>query len=174
MRSVSGLRRRAPVPGVLVASLAAACALRGGGTADNVTGSDPPPPPVADLAEKPQVPVPQGVEPTRLTVTDIVVGSGVPAAAGDVVTVNLVGVRHADGHEATDTWDRGRPVTFRLDQVVPGVAKSIGGTEGIDPMRVGGRRLALVPADDAYGTRPDGAAPAGALVFVIDLIAVVR
>lgn len=157
--------------GVLVASVAAGCAVRAGGTAGSVTGTDPPPAPAADLAEKPQVPVPQGADPGRLTVTDIVVGSGEPAAADEIVTVHLVGVRHADGREVTSTWDRGRPATFRLDRIVPGVAKAIAGTDGIDPMRVGGRRLVLVPADDAYGTRPDGSAPEGALVFIIDLIA---
>lgn len=171
MRPVSDLRRGPTALGVVVASVAAACAVRAGGTAGSVAGSDPPPAPAADLAEKPQVPVPRGAEPTRLTVTDIVVGSGEPAAAGETVTVHLVGVRHADGREVTSTWDRGRPATLPLDRVVPGVARAIAGTDGIDPMRVGGRRLALVPADDAYGTRPDGAAPAGALVFVIDLIA---
>ncbi len=140
----------------------------GGGRGD--TGSQPTRQAVG-LGEQPQVTVPDEPPPRELAVDDLVVGDGAPAAPGDIVTVHYVGVRYADGEQFDSSWNRGIPARFSLAQVVPGFAKGIAGTDGIEAMRVGGRRALIVPPHEAYGHDPPAGAPAGTLIFVVDLIA---
>jgi FKBP-type peptidyl-prolyl cis-trans isomerase len=54
--------------------------------------------------------------------------------------------------------------------VVPGFTQGIGGTGKVAPMRVGGRRIMILPAALGYGAQGSGPIPANAaLVFVVDL-----
>jgi peptidylprolyl isomerase len=109
----------------------------------------------------------------QLLYLDLVTGSG-PAATPDAsVTVQYVGVLYSDGTKFDSSWDRGQPAQFSLNQVVTGFAAAIGGTSGVPPMRVGGRRLMILPPDLAYGSQGQGPVPGNAtLVFVVDLKAV--
>jgi FKBP-type peptidyl-prolyl cis-trans isomerase len=61
---------------------------------------------------------------------------------------------------------RGEPVTFPLGQVIPGW------TEGLQLMVEGEKRRFWIPAELAYGTNPPPGAPAGMLVFDVELIAI--
>jgi peptidylprolyl isomerase len=81
--------------------------------------------------------------------------------ANDRVQVHYVGVKQADGTEFDTSWDS-EPVTFGLDEVITGW------TEGIPGMKVGGRRVLVIPEDKAY----QGGEPSGTLVFIVDLLAV--
>ena len=47
-----------------------------------------------------------------------------------------------------------------------------GWTDGLQDMKVGGRRVLVIPADQAYGEagRPPDIAPNETLVFVVDLV----
>jgi len=86
------------------------------------------------------------------------------------VTVQYVGVLYSDGTRFDASWDRGQPVRFSLRQVVPGFAEGVGGSDAVPPMRVGGRRVVILPARLAYGSRRNGPTPANSsLVFVVDL-----
>lgn len=107
---------------------------------------------------------------TQLQVTDVVVGTGATAAAGDSVTVNYVGsltngtVFDASANHGTQGF------TFNLGagQVIKGW------DEGIVGMKVGGKRTLVIPASLAYGSQAVGnIIPANStLVFEVDLLKV--
>jgi FKBP-type peptidyl-prolyl cis-trans isomerase len=59
---------------------------------------------------------------------------------------------------------RGEPITFPLNAVIPGW------TEGVALMVVGEKRRLWIPAKLAYGERPRSGAPAGDLVFDVELL----
>jgi peptidylprolyl isomerase len=119
---------------------------------------------------RPQVDKPEGDIPFALGVDDIVVGDGAEATRGTKVTVHYVGVAFSTGEEFDASWDRGRPFQFKLGrgQVIPGW------DEGVQGMRVGGRRKLTIPSALAYGARGAGGVikPHEPLVFVVDLLSV--
>lgn len=116
----------------------------------------------AESRGKPAVAVPNPL-PTELTSTDDVVGTGTEVKDGMQVVAHYVGVT-ADGQEFDSSWSRNEPVTFGLDEVIPGW------TKGLPGMKVGGRRTLVIPADLAYGTDASSGRPTGTLIFVIDLV----
>jgi peptidylprolyl isomerase len=120
--------------------------------------------------EKPEVDYPGGEPPADLQVTDIQEGDGPEAKAGDTVSVHYVGVAWSTGEQFDASWDRGAPLSFRLGvgQVIPGW------DQGVQGMRVGGRRKLVIPSHLAYGERGAGSviAPGETLIFVCDLVAV--
>jgi peptidylprolyl isomerase len=119
-----------------------------------------------DPGQKPEISVPEGDTPPDLVIADLIEGDGEEVPAGAVVTTHYVGVSWTLDRQFDSSWDRGQPLQFGLDQVISGWA------EGIPGMRVGGRRLLVIPPDQAYGQQsptPD-IAPNDTLVFVIDLI----
>jgi peptidylprolyl isomerase len=121
-----------------------------------------------DLSDKPNIPKPSGEPPAELQKTDIVKGKGTAAKAGDTVSVQYVGNSWSTGAQFDASWDRGsEPFRFPLGagQVIPGWDQGVAG------MKVGGRRLLVIPPDLAYGAQspsPD-IAPNETLVFVVDL-----
>jgi hypothetical protein len=113
--------------------------------------------------------------PAKLEVKDLVVGTGAAASPTSTVNVQYYGVLYRNGKEFDSSWGRGAPTSFPLTGVVPGFTKGIGGTTGIAPMKVGGRRIIVMPASDGYGASPQAGSgiPANApLVFVVDLLSV--
>ena len=119
--------------------------------------------------DKPKVQIPKTL-PTKLVITDIKEGTGAPAKKGDIVAVNYVGVRSADGTEFDNSYDRGQtfPVTLGEGSVIKGW------DQGLVGIKVGGRRQLDIPADLAYGNTPQGTViKAGdALTFVIDAVSI--
>jgi peptidylprolyl isomerase len=119
---------------------------------------------------KPKVTVPKGAPPKQLEVKDLEEGSGATAKAGDAVTVNYVGVNYKTGKEFDASWDRGEPFTFTLGagEVIPGW------DQGVEGMKVGGRRELIIPPELGYGSAgaPPAIPPNETLVFVVDLEAV--
>lgn len=129
----------------------------------------------ANLTAKPKVVTKSATVPTALRVKDVVTGSGPAATPQSTVTVQYVGVRYADGQQFDASWDLGGATSFSLQQVVPGFTQGIGGAPGTEPMKVGGRRIMILPAALGYGRTgsQDGSIPPNApIVFVVDLIAV--
>ena len=119
---------------------------------------------------RPDVDPPTGPAPADLVIEDIVVGEGPEANAGDLISAHYVGVTHSGGETFDASWDRGDPLEFRL-----GVGMVIQGwDEGMQGMRVGGRRRLTIPAHKAYGDRGAGGVikPGETLVFVVDLVGV--
>jgi peptidylprolyl isomerase len=125
-----------------------------------------------DTSKRPQIPKPTGSPPRRLTKEDIVKGKGAPAKAGDLITVQYVGVTFSTGEEFDASWDRGQPFQFPLGagQVIKGW------DQGLVGMRKGGRRMLTIPPEQAYGRAgsPPFIGPNETLVFVVDLIAIQR
>jgi FKBP-type peptidyl-prolyl cis-trans isomerase len=128
-----------------------------------------------NMSSKPKVTAESTLPAAKLKVKDLVVGTGEAATPTSSVTVQYVGVRYADGKPFDSSWDRGGATTFSLKKVVKGFTYGIGGNDEVPPMKVGGRRLIIVPSELGYaeaGT-PDGAIPPNAsIVFVVDLIAI--
>ena len=120
--------------------------------------------------EKPEVDFPGGEPPADLQITDIIEGDGAVAKAGDTVGVHYVGVAWSSGEEFDSSYGRGAPLSFRL-----GVGQVISGwDQGVQGMKVGGRRQLVIPSHLAYGDRGAGGVikPGETLIFVCDLVSV--
>ena len=118
--------------------------------------------------EKPEVNFPGGEPPADLQITDVWEGDGAVAKAGDTVEVHYVGVAYSTGEEFDASWNRGAPLQFQL-----GVGQVIAGwDQGVQGMKVGGRRQLIIPPGMAYGDRGAGSAiaPGETLIFVCDLV----
>jgi peptidylprolyl isomerase len=118
--------------------------------------------------ERPQIDRPEGDIPFELGIDDLVVGDGDEATRGTKVSVHYVGVAFSTGDEFDASWNRGQPFEFKLGagQVIPGW------DQGVEGMRVGGRRKLTIPSAMAYGARGAGdlIKPHEPLVFVVDLL----
>ena len=95
-------------------------------------------------------------------------GSGPKPQPTDKVRVNYKGTL-LDGTVFDSSYERGEPVEFALNQVIPGW------TEGVQLMPVNSKYKFWVPANLAYG--PNGQPPIGAnatLVFEVELLGIVN
>lgn len=119
---------------------------------------------------KPAVSIPDAIPPAELLIEDVEVGDGAEAVAGTDVTVHYVGVAWSTGQQFDASWDRRDTFGFRLGggQVIAGW------DEGVQGMKVGGRRRLTIPPHKGYGDRGAGGVIKGGetLVFVVDLVAV--
>ena len=107
----------------------------------------------------------------QLQITDLTVGTGVAAAAGDTVTVNYVGT-FVDGtvfdssasHPETAS---GFPFTLGQGSVIAGWDQGVAG------MQEGGKRRLVVPPALGYGPNDYGPIPGNStLVFEVELLKV--
>jgi peptidylprolyl isomerase len=122
------------------------------------------------MTNKPEIEFPDGPPPSDLEVTDLTEGAGDEATAGKTVSVHYVGVTHSTGEEFDASYNRGAPLDFRL-----GVGQVISGwDQGVEGMKVGGRRRLVIPPHLGYGDRGAGGVikPGETLIFVVDLLAV--
>ena len=122
-----------------------------------------------DLSVKPEAPCYSAPAPTDLVISDVVVGTGAEAVAGTATTVKYVGAFYETGEEFDSSWksgdDKTLPVTVGAGRVIPGF------DQGIEGMKVGGRRMVVIPSDLGYGAEGTGPIPGGAtLIFIIDLV----
>ncbi|MFG3200164.1 FKBP-type peptidyl-prolyl cis-trans isomerase [Streptomyces sp. NPDC048208] len=119
---------------------------------------------------KPEIDFPIGDAPSELLVEDLVVGDGPEAKPGAMVEVHYVGVTFETGEEFDASWNRGQ--TFRFPLGGGRVIK--GWDQGVEGMKVGGRRKLTIPPHLAYGNQsPSPLIPAGStLIFVVDLLGV--
>ena len=118
--------------------------------------------------EKPEIDPHMGPPPTDLEVTEITEGDGKEATAGSTVSVHYVGVAHSTGEEFDASYNRGAPLDFRL-----GIGQVISGwDQGVQGMKVGGRRRLVIPPHLGYGDRGAGGVIASGetLIFVVDLL----
>jgi peptidylprolyl isomerase len=101
---------------------------------------------------------------------DIKVGTGPHPKVGQTVSVQYTGTL-LDGTKFDSSYDHGgTPIDFPI-----GVGQVIKGwDEGVPPMKVGGKRRLVIPADLAYGDNPPTASipPGATLIFDIELVAV--
>ena len=120
--------------------------------------------------DKPEVDPHMGAVPSDLEVTDLIEGDGDEATSGKTVSVHYVGVAHSTGEEFDASYNRGAPLQFRL-----GIGQVISGwDQGVQGMRVGGRRRLVIPPHLGYGDRGAGGVIASGetLIFVVDLLGV--
>ncbi|HEX6228220.1 MAG TPA: FKBP-type peptidyl-prolyl cis-trans isomerase [Solirubrobacterales bacterium] len=156
---------------ILAIGAAAAIAFAGCGDDDSTTSEGDTTVAEATAPQtKPDVEPPKGAPPKQLEVEDLIQGSGEVAESGDGVTVQYVGVNYRSGKEFDASWGR-EPFSFQLGagMVIPGW------DQGVEGMKVGGRRELIIPPNLGYGPAgtPDGSIPPNeTLVFVVDLLEV--
>ena len=101
-----------------------------------------------------------------LSITDLDLGNGKEATAGQKVTVNYKGMLE-NGKEFDNSYDRG-PFSFSLGagQVIKGW------DEGVAGMKIGGKRKLIIPPELGYGSRGAGGVipPNATLVFEVELL----
>ena len=105
---------------------------------------------------------------TGLVYEELVVGDGAVAEGGRRVTVHYTGWL-TDGTKFDSSKDRNDPFQFHL-----GRGEVIAGwDQGVEGMKVGGRRKLTIPPQLAYGARGAGGVipPNATLVFEVELLA---
>ena len=155
---------------LLIVLACAALAVAGCGEDSEETSSSKPEATSTPAKTKPEITVPKGKAPKELVINDIEEGTGATAEAGKQVTVQYVGISFVNGRQFDASWDRGEPFSFQLGS--GGVIQ--GWDQGVEGMKVGGRRQLVIPPDLAYGAegQPPTIGPNETLVFVIDLVSV--
>ena len=104
----------------------------------------------------------------ELIVQDRVIGTGAVAEPGTLLTVNYVGALQ-DGTVFDSSASHGAPYPFTL-----GVGEVIKGwDQGLVGMKVGGRRVIIVPPELGFGAQEFGPIPANStLIFTVELLEV--
>ncbi|MCH5234136.1 MAG: FKBP-type peptidyl-prolyl cis-trans isomerase [Muribaculaceae bacterium] len=93
-------------------------------------------------------------------------GNGKSPSATDKVTVHYVGTL-TDGAQFDSSIDRGEPIEFPLNRVIPGW------TEGLQLMKEGGTAVFYIPSNLAYGPQELPGIPANSpLIFWVQLLQV--
>jgi len=117
--------------------------------------------------EAPTIGAPSGTPPTALVTKDIIVGTGAEAVPTSTMTVHYTLMTWSNGALIESSWNSGSPATFPLANVI------VGWQQGIPGMKVGGRRLLVIPPDIGYGASGSGPiGPNETLIFVVDAIGV--
>ena len=111
---------------------------------------------------------PVGAPPTNLGIGDLILGTGNQIQSNEKITVQYVLMDWESGKKLESSWNTS-PFSDSLSNLIPGWQRGLVG------MKVGGRRILIIPPDLAYGEKGSGAVgPNKTLVFVIDLLAVTK
>ncbi len=96
-------------------------------------------------------------------------GEGAKPAETDIVTVHYKGTL-LNGDTFDSSYDRGQPIQFPLDRVIPGW------TEGVQLMKTGAKHRLFIPAHLAYGEMGSGdkIGPNETLIFEVELLDVTK
>jgi peptidylprolyl isomerase len=109
--------------------------------------------------------------PSGLQITDIKVGSGASPKAGQTCVMHYTGWLYengAKGKKFDSSVDRGEPFEFPI-----GARRVIAGwDEGVATMKVGGKRILIIPPSLGYGARGAGGVipPNATLIFEVELL----
>lgn len=114
----------------------------------------------------PAVPV---ISPAQLQVRDVTVGKGTEAKPGDKVSVTYKGTLQDGTVFDASNLHGNAPFTFTL-----GAGEVIQGwDQGVAGMKVGGKRVLVIPPQLAYGSQAVGSIPPNStLTFEVDLLQV--
>lgn len=114
----------------------------------------------------PVISKPVGPAPKVLISKDIIVGKGKSALTSSTVNAQYVVMSWKTGVVYQTSWTS-QPFEAPLSHLI------VGWQKGIPGMKVGGRRLFVIPPALAYGSQGAGNIPANeTLVFVVDLLGV--
>ncbi len=101
---------------------------------------------------------------------DVVVGTGEEARPGMTATVHYTGWLRSNGQKFDSSRDSGQPFSFNIGagQVIQGWDKGVAG------MKVGGKRILVIPPELGYGATGAGGVipPNATLVFEVELLSV--
>ena len=105
--------------------------------------------------------------PSGLQYKVITMGTGAKPLATDVVKVHYHGTT-IDGTVFDSSVQRGEPISFALNQVIPGW------TEGVQLMPVGSKFMFFIPSNLAYGDQGAGGVikPGSTLIFEVELLGI--
>jgi FKBP-type peptidyl-prolyl cis-trans isomerase FkpA len=177
--------RRIAVASLLLAAVAANAQDASQQAGDGLQGPKDPAQATANAAHpgnpnNPVDPTPAGQEQQgpKVQVVDHVIGKGAEASVGSTVVVNYTGwfykplAARQRGRKFDSSLDAGRePLEFQL-----GARQVIKGWEqGVQGMKVGGKRTLIIPSELAYGKRGAGGGsipPDSDLIFDVELLKV--
>jgi len=118
----------------------------------------------ANAGMEPTIGKPEGDAPTTLISRDIIVGTGDEVVATSTLTVHYQLISWKSGEILQSSW-KSQPIDFPLNGVIAGWQ------QGMPGMKVGGRRLLVIPPELAYGAAGSGPiGPNETLAFVVDLV----
>jgi FKBP-type peptidyl-prolyl cis-trans isomerase len=125
----------------------------------------------SDSPTEPTVPPPTG--PSTLQITEMTIGEGAEATSGKTVIIHYIVWRYepsgADlkGEGLQSSYATGTPFQF----VVGSNGAIVGMSQGVEGMKVGGKRRLVIPPSLAYGTAGNGTIrPNEWLVFEVELM----
>ena len=102
--------------------------------------------------------------------TDLRVGTGAEAQAGQNITVNYTGWLYSNtaAENKGNVFDSGRLTNYPLNNLIAGWR------QGIPGMRVGGVRRLVIPPELAYGSSSPGPGipPNATLLFEVELLSI--
>lgn len=111
----------------------------------------------------------------QLIVTDTKIGTGKEATTGATIYMHYSGwlyrplAKNMHGKLFDSSYPRGEPLDFVL-----GAGRVIKGwDQGVQGMKVGGKRTLIIPSELAYGSRPSPGSnipPNSALIFDVELV----
>jgi peptidylprolyl isomerase len=137
------------------------------GCGDKEMSADNLPSVTSNMGEAPTIGAPTGTPPTTLESKDIVVGTGAEVSSTSTITFHYTLMTWSNGAITESSWNSGLPATYPLSNLI------IGWQQGIPGMKVGGRRLLVVPPDLGYGAQGSGpVGPNETLIFVMDIVSV--
>ena len=103
----------------------------------------------------------------QVKIEDVQVGTGAVAVPGTTITVNYTGTL-TDGTVFDSSYTRNEPFTLQLGagQVIPGWE------QGLEGMKVGGKRKLTIPPSLGYGAQGSGNVipPNATLIFEVELL----
>ena len=106
----------------------------------------------------------------ELQIEEVQAGEGTEAKKGDTVAVNYTGTLLENGKKFDSSYDRNEPIKFKL-----GAHQVIEGWEqGIQGMKKGGKRVLVIPPEQAYGKTgyPPVIPPDATLRFEVELVGI--
>ena len=155
-----------------IALFVAACAAET--TKSSTPSSSPTPAAKPQGVSTPMTTAPPAADLSQLTITEVTVGTGKESISGKPASVHYTGwlydAKAADlkGKQFDSSRTRGAPFEF-----TPGAGQVIKGWEqGVPGMKVGGKRVLIIPPHLGYGARGAGGAipPNAVLLFDVELM----
>lgn len=115
---------------------------------------------VKGVGAKPTIEARSGPPPEELEVESLQEGAGKETTPGDKLGVRYVGTKYKTGQIYEDRWGPEAQLSFTLgnEEVVDGWE------EGLDGIKLGGRRELVIPSKLAFGN--------GDLIYVVELLTI--